>query len=206
MAYGRNHPSFFKEDAMKRQPLFTLLAALVLLLGLGCQITNLFSSEPTPLPPAVRNTAAAPTVSPLGVPTIAQPLVVPTVAPPPLVVASPTLPPVAPTSPPPAQSSTCANPNAAITLPTPDSAVSGLIEIRGTATKPDMDYWKVEYRADVRTNYDVLNRSDQAVTDGVLARLSTKTLSNGVYFIRLVVVQKDGNFGAPCEIRVTVSN
>ena len=87
-----------------------------------------------------------------------------------------------------------------------DSVVSGLIEIHGTATRPDMDYWKVESRADTNTNYDVLNRSDKAMTDGVLARWSTKTVPNGVYFVRLVIVQKDGNFPTPCEIRVTVSN
>ena len=87
-----------------------------------------------------------------------------------------------------------------------DSAVSGLIEIRGTATRPDMQYWKVEYRTETDTTYAALNNSTTAVTDGVLARWSTKTMLNGTYFVRLVLVQKDGNFGTPCEIRIKIVN
>ncbi len=187
---------------MKQQRRPALIAGMVLIVGLGCQIAGLFSSEPMPLPPIqpspVRITLPAPTLPQDAAPTVAQP---------PLVVASPTLPSATqPTQPPPPQSSTCTNPNAAIISPTMDSTVSGLIEIRGTATRPDMQYWKVEYRADTSTNYTGLNNSDKAVTDGVLARWSTKTVPNGVYHIRLVLVQKDGNFGTPCEIRVTISN
>lgn len=196
---------------MKRQPLFVLLAVLALFVGLGCQIADLLADKPTPppvQPTAVKNTVAAPTVPPVASPTVSL-LIVPTVAQPTLVVALPTLPPVAqPTQPPlpPAQSSVCTNPSAAITSPTMDSTVSGLLEIRGTATRPDMQYWKVEYRTDTNTNYDMLNRSDTTVTDGVLARWSTKTVPNGVYFVRLVIVQKNGNFATPCEIRLTISN
>ena len=69
-----------------------------------------------------------------------------------------------------------------------------------------MNYWKVEFRPETSTNYDLLNKSDKAITDGVLARLSTKTSPNGVYYIRLVIVLKDGNFATPCEFRVTFAN
>lgn len=191
---------------MKRRPLLALLAVPALFLGLGCQIADLFADKPTPppaQPPAVR-TVAVPTSEPIAAPT--APLVASTVPP---VVNSPIAPPPpAPASPtiPPALPSTCTNPNAAITSLVNQSTVSGLIEIRGTATRPDMDYWKVEYRPEGRTNYDFLNRSDKAVTDGVLARWSTKTGPNGVYFVRLVIVQKDGNFATPCEFQITVAN
>lgn len=191
---------------MKRQPLFVLLAVLALFAGLGCQIADLLADKPTPppaLPPAVRNTTVLPTTAPIAAPTV--PPVSLATASPVVPAASPTRQVIAPTQPP-ALPSTCTNPNAAITAPTMDSTVSGLIEIRGTATRTDMDYWKVEYRPEARANYDFLNRSDKAVTDGVLARWSTKTVPNGVYFVRLVIVQKDGNFPSPCEIRVTASN
>ena len=194
---------------MKPQRPFGLLAVLVLFLVLGCQIANLLGSAPTPVPPAqppvVLNTPVPPIVPPPGltpalpVPVIASPTLE-QVAPPPTLPTQ--LPPLPPASMPPG----CMSPNQVITSPTHESTVSGLIEIRGTATKPDMQYWKVEYRADTSATYVALDRSEKAVTDSVLARLSTKTLPNGVYWIRLVIVQKDGNFGTPCELRLIFSN
>jgi hypothetical protein len=81
-----------------------------------------------------------------------------------------------------------------------------MIEIKGTATDPHMEYWKVEYRPEASTAYDQLSKSEKGVTDDVLARLSTKTIPNGTYVIRLVIVKKDGNFPTPCEFRVRVAN
>ena len=181
---------------MKRTDLYALLAAFALVIGMACRTADLLADKPTPAPtqpPAVRSTSAAPVTTPTIAPAI------PTVAPP-AAAASPTSPVAAP---PP---SVCANPNAAITAPAMNGAISGLIEIRGTAANPNLQYWKVEYRPDSSSTYSELNHSDTAVTDGVLARWSTKTVPNGVYRLRLVVVQKDGNFGTPCEIKVTISN
>jgi hypothetical protein len=200
--------SFLEEDAMKHQRPLGLLAVVALFLVLGCQIANLLGSTPTPVPPAqppvVLNTPVPPIAPPpeltpvLPIPVVASPTPE-QVAPPPT---SPTQLPPPPASMPPG----CMNPNQVITSPTNESTVSGLIEIRGTATRPDMQYWKVEYRADTSTAYVMLGNSEKAVTDSVLARLSTKTLPNGVYWIRLVIVQKDGNFGTPCELRLIFSN
>lgn len=191
---------------MKRRPLFALLAVLALFVGLGCQIADLLADKPTPpVPsPVVRNTGAVPTALPA---VVTNPPAANSPTPQSLpVVASATPPQVAPPTQAPVLPSTCTNPNAAITSLVNESTVNGLIEIRGTATRPDMDYWKVEYRPEARTNYDILNRSDKAVTDGSLALWSTRTTPNGVYFVRLVIVQKDGNFATPCEFRLTVSN
>ena len=182
-----------------------LLVTFALFMGLGCQIANGLADKPTPVPSplAIVPTVVVPTVGALATRTL------------PPVPATATLP-IAPTASPtslvavltstPAAQSSCPNPNAAITYPGMNSMVSGLIEIRGTATQPDMQYWKVEYRTEITTAYSGLNNTTTAVTDGVLARWSTKTVPNGVYFIRLVVVQKDGNFATPCEIRITIAN
>ena len=181
---------------------FPALVVLGIIVILSCRTADVLSPQPTPESPVSLPTTgsahAAPTSSRVLVPTVAPS--------PPLVIAAPTLQTGAPTQSPPAQSSTCSDPNASITAPTMDRAVSGLIEIRGTATRSNMQYWKVEYRPETSTNYIALNNSEQAVTDGVLARWSTKTVPNGVYFVRLVLVQKDGNFGTPCEIKITISN
>jgi hypothetical protein len=212
--------SLQKEEGMKRSRL-SGLGILILFLLLGCQIAQLFASDPTPLAPlptqtqVVNNTLPSPTAEPAtNAPTPPPPA--PTLVPSPVPTLAPTLAPIVtelptqvvqqPTAPPPPPPG-CSNPNTAITSPAMNSTVSGLIEIRGTAARQDMQYWKVEYRTEIATDYVTLNRSEKAITDDALARLSTKTLpGNGVYFIRLVIVQKDGNFGAPCEIRINVQN
>ncbi len=182
-----------------------MLAVLALFLGLACQIADVLADKPTP-PPVQPTVVKSPVVAPLVAPTNA--LAIPTVAPPTAAaVASPTSSDVVPTPTTAlSQQSVCPNPNVAITSLAMDGTVAGLIEIRGTAARSDMQYWKVEYRSDTGTTYTALNSSDKAVTDGILARWSTKTVPNGIYFVRLVIVQKDGNFGTPCEIRVTISN
>jgi hypothetical protein len=195
---------------MKSQGRFALLAALAFFVGLGCQIADLLADKPTPPPTALAvRTVIVPTTASI----VAATLTPAQFSPVPSVADSPTVPPSSPTTQvvpstqtPLAQSSTCTNPNASITSLGMDSIVSGLIEIRGTATRPDMQYWKVEYRTETDTTYAALNNSTTAVTDGVLARWSTGTVPNGTYFVRLVIVQKDGNFGTPCEIRIKVAN
>jgi hypothetical protein len=205
---------------MKTEGKLVLLAAFAFFIGLGCQIADALADKPTSIPPAAPTVRAAsvPTAGPVAAPTLplaapTAPVGAPTVATVPAAATETVVPSVSPASlaaaspgSPGAQSSSCPNPNAAITSPVINSTVSGLLEIHGTATQPDMQYWKVEFRPETTTTYSGLNNTTVAVTDGILARWSTKTVPNGVYFVRLVVVQKDGNFGNPCEIRITVSN
>lgn len=100
----------------------------------------------------------------------------------------------------------CSNQSAIITTPLMDTAVSGLVEIRGTAIRSNMTYWKLEYRPDDVTAFVQLYRSETPVTDGVLSLWSTRTVPNGLYWLQLMVVDNTGNFGSPCLIRVNVSN
>ncbi len=177
------------------------LVVLGIIVILSCRTADALGPQPTPgMPVDLPTTGSA-----QAVPTLSQ-VVVSTVVPSSPLISSPTIQTAAPPQSPPTRASTCTDPNASITVPTTDSTISGLIEINGTATRSNMQYWKVEYRPDSSANYIALNNSDQAVTDGVLARWSTKTVPNGIYFVRLVLVQKDGNFGTPCEIRITISN
>ncbi len=87
-----------------------------------------------------------------------------------------------------------------------DGTLSGLAEIRGTASRPNMAYWKLEYRPDAATGYTQLYRSDVPITDTVLSLWSTKTVPNGVYWLQLSVVDNTGNFGTPCQVRVNIAN
>ncbi len=189
---------------MIRPRLFALWLGLAVCFGFGCRTANLLAEPPTSIPPApsplARATPTIPAPTPVPPPLTPSPSEPPPASPSP--VASPTLPPAPSVA---ALPAGCASPQV-ITSPAHESAVSGLIEVTGTANTAGMQYWKVEYRAETSTEYIVLNRGEKAIVNDVLARLSTKTLPNGVYWLRLVIVQKDGNFGTPCEIRVTFAN
>lgn len=118
--------------------------------------------------------------------------------------------PAGPSALPPTPASTagqCADAGGVISFPAMDGTVSGLIEIRGTASHANMAYWKLEYRADTTPNFKELYRSELPIVDGVLSLWSTRTAgSNGVYWLQLTVVDNTGNFGSPCLVRVNIGN
>ncbi|MCI0474921.1 MAG: ABC transporter substrate-binding protein, partial [Anaerolineales bacterium] len=147
------------------------------------------AEEPTRAPTLTR---ALPTRPPTATPTS---LPTPTSA--------PTVPPTLSASPAAAQ---CANLLGIIKSPAMDATVSGTVEIRGSAARPNLTYWKLEYRADAAPAYTQLYRSDQPISDGALSLWSTKTAPNGVYWLQLTVVDNTGNVSAPCQVRVTVAN
>ena len=121
--------------------------------------------------------------------------------------AAPSVPPtLAPSGSPTPAASQCANLAGIIKSPVQDSTVSGTVDIRGSATRPNLAYWKLEYRADAATAYTQLYRSDQPVNDGALSLWSTKTVPNGVYWLQLTVADTTGNSSVPCQVRVTVAN
>ncbi|MEW5720471.1 MAG: hypothetical protein AB1817_17740 [Chloroflexota bacterium] len=182
---------------MSRRFVFAFVVLFMLSCAPGCQpaMPTLLPSPTFPPPTAFPPTATLlPTVTlePSPTPT---PLATPTL--------TPTLPARTPTAAPPFA---CRNSSATITSPAMDSQVADIVEVRGVATHPILLYWKVEYRTDGSTNYAMLGNGDAPVTNDILARLSTKTLPNGVYWLRLTVVQKDGNYAVPCEIRITIAN
>ncbi len=165
------------------------------------------AGEPTRAPSA---TAPVPTVlvqaTAMPVPATATSIPVPTTS------GTPTVTPTAITATPPATASAqtalpqCANLSAQIKIPLMDSTVSGLIEIRGTAARPNMTYWKLEYRTDASLSFTQLYRSETPISDTVLSLWSTKTVANGVYWLQLTAVDNTGNFGTPCLVRVNIAN
>ncbi|MBM3131031.1 MAG: peptide ABC transporter substrate-binding protein [Chloroflexi bacterium] len=147
--------------------------------------------------------ASEPTRAPTGTRVLPPRLPTATTTPLPTPTAAPTAPPTPGATPAAAQ---CANLAGNIKSPTPDAAISGTVEIRGSATRPNLTFWKLEYRADAATTYTQLYRSDQPVADGALSLWSTRTLPNGVYWLQLTVADNTGNVSVPCQVRVTISN
>ncbi len=161
----------------------------------------------TPTPTIIPVVATlTPTLSPSPLP-VTAPLIspTPTVSPSPVVSASPSSSP-APTTSPVAPTGQCANFDGVIKTPLAESKLTGLVEIRGSATRANMAYWKLEYRADGAQTYTQLFRSDLPASDQVLSLWSTKTVPNGIYWLQLTVVDTSGNFNSPCQVRVNVAN
>jgi LysM repeat protein len=94
-----------------------------------------------------------------------------------------------------------------LTYPLNNAVVKGQIEIRGTAEVQDFWYYKVEFRFDDEPNHWRYIYSAYApVRDGVLAVWDTSPLPDGVYWLRLAVVDRTANYRPGCEARITVTH
>jgi hypothetical protein len=146
-------------------------------------------SRPTP-------TLPLPEVTPTDVPTPRpratlrpQPTVGPTVTTAPLV-----------------QSPHCGDPRAVISSPGVNAIVSGMTPIFGTATHPQLQYYKLEYGAGANPAvWSYFDGGDRPVQGGRLGTLNAGALAPGTYAIRVIVVDKTGNFvDPPCQTVVVV--
>ena len=184
----------------KRARRWVVVAALVLLALLWLRFMVVPSQ---PLPPLQEPT---PTRFVIEVPTPTP------VTPTPTMTRIPTRP--RPTAAPPTETPTpiraapayCPLPGVRITSPAMDEAVAGQVTIRGTANIDAFQFYKVEYGMGEETPQwnsigDIVRRP---VVDGVLATWNLAGFPNGVYRVRLTVVDITGNFPPPCEVRVVV--
>ncbi len=150
------------------------------------------TATPSPLPP----TEMAPPVA-TGAPLVtSQPIDVPTTPPP---------------SPPtntPAPAPACPNSQVCITSPSPDAIVSGAVQIVGSASIGNFQYYKVEFGpGENPVGWSVVTDLHHSpVAGGLLDVWDTTFLEDGAYKIRLVVVDKTGNFPPPHEVRVIVQH
>jgi len=96
-----------------------------------------------------------------------------------------------------------------LACPTGGVAISGITTARpgwwniaGTTEIPNLEYWKGEISADGQ-GWTMLYRSAQPVAAGLLIEFNTRTVPRGTYQIRLLAVDRTGNYPAPCVIQVT---
>ncbi len=146
-------------------------------------------------------------VTPLPVTTEDTPTVAPTLdaqpTPTPPPVATPVPAPVAEAVP----ASFCLDPRSVISSPSNGQTVNGLVSIVGTATHEQLNYYKVEYArgAGAEDGFVYLDGGDSPVKDGVLITFDSRNLAPGSWTLRLVVVDKTGNFiDPPCAITILV--
>jgi hypothetical protein len=104
----------------------------------------------------------------------------------------------------------CPDPRSAITTPGVGQILSGTVEIVGTATHENFQYYKVEYapgeNIDPNNDFSYLADARVQVTGGLLASFNSADFVNGAYTIKLTVVDNSGNFPPPCTVSAVIEN
>lgn len=152
--------------------------------------TPMVISEPTKTP------AATATPKPTEMPKITP---TPTPLPP-----TPTITPIPSPTATPALLAECPDPGARLTYPTVNAVLQGSVRILGSAHVDDFGYYKFEFRPAGISEWSFLQRFDEPVADGLLGVWDTSPLAPGNYWFRLVVVKKDGNYLAPCQVPIII--
>ncbi|MEZ4656759.1 MAG: helix-turn-helix transcriptional regulator [Caldilineaceae bacterium] len=155
----------------------------------------------TPTPPPIVLPTDTPTSPPIVLPTDT-----PTLPPLPTDTPIPPTPIPAPTDTPPpvVAAALCPDQRSAITSPGVNQVIAGVVQVNGTASHENFQYYKLEYLVGGAYNY--FDGSNNPVVGGRLGVLDTTSLPNGAYTIRIVVVDNTGNFPPPCEVPVIIQN
>ena len=100
----------------------------------------------------------------------------------------------------------CVPGKAMITNPEPGAVIQGLVEIIGTATTENFGFYKYEFSSIGSSDWSTLSAGDKVLNNAKLGEWDTTTLTNGDYFLQLVVVDNVGQALEPCVIAVRVQN
>ncbi len=207
--------SLEREAALNRTySTWSVAFALIVVMSIVYFLSTVVSPAVAPLiqdgEPAAAATRPAPS------PTSPTPEVTPTVeaaaptarpSPRPTLRLAPTAVPASPTPPPPAvQAPGCPYPSAAITSPGLGAEVSGMVPIMGSANRPDFKLYKLEYGAGANpTTWSYFADANHPVENGLLGTLNAGILARGVYSVRVIVIDKTGNYyDPPCQTSFTV--
>jgi hypothetical protein len=93
-----------------------------------------------------------------------------------------------------------------ITAPEPGDPVSGTVEINGTASIPNFGFFKYEVAPMGSQNWATISAGREPKVNEVLGPWNTTSLTNGDYFLRLVITDNVGVSLEPCVIAVRVTN
>jgi hypothetical protein len=208
-----------RDNAVKQGVRAWMMAGMCVLLACGVYGVSTFIAPNLPLDQADATPAVAllatPTVSPTLPPTPTPVLStattgqLPTVAP----IATPLArPPDTPTPLPPGEGggppvvAACTSAGTQIISPGNGDQVSGIVEVLGTASLPDFAFYKFEIQWPGSDEWVTVQSFELPVAGGVLGYWDTTLLAQepGTYKFRLVVVDRTGNYPAPCVIAVTV--
>ncbi len=93
-----------------------------------------------------------------------------------------------------------------ITSPEPGERVSGTVNISGTASVPNFGFLNMKLRPWALRIGQRLPQNREPVKNDNLGEWNTSSLTNGYYFLRLVITDNVGASLEPCVIAVRVAN
>jgi hypothetical protein len=93
-----------------------------------------------------------------------------------------------------------------ITAPEPGADVTGTVKITGTANVPNFGFFKYEFAPRGSQNWATISAKRDPVTNGEIGDWNTTSLTNGEYFLRLVITDNVGVAMEPCVIALRVIN
>ena len=93
-----------------------------------------------------------------------------------------------------------------ISSPKPGDVVQGSIEITGTADVPNFGFYKYEIAPLGTQSWATISADRNPKKDVTLGTWNTAALTNGEYFLRLVITDNVGVSLEPCVIAVRVAN
>ncbi len=103
----------------------------------------------------------------------------------------------------------CSTPDAYLSRPYVGDVLSGVASFYGTATNPAFDFYKLELRQEGASQpgaFITFVTGHEPVVNGLLGQLDTSAFPNGEYWVRLVVVDRTGNYPEPCTKLVVFRN
>jgi hypothetical protein len=93
-----------------------------------------------------------------------------------------------------------------ITSPEPGTDVSGTVDITGTANIPNFGFYKYEVALRGSQNWATISAGRESKVNTSLGPWNTTSLTNGEYFLRLVITDNVGVSLEPCVIAIRVAN
>jgi hypothetical protein len=93
-----------------------------------------------------------------------------------------------------------------ITSPEPGEELSGTVNITGTAQVPNFGFYKYEVAPRGTQNWATISAEREPKQNEKLGEWNTSSLTNGDYFLRLVITDNVGVSLEPCVIAVRVTN
>ncbi len=199
--------------------IFVRAIGILVVMGITYFVSNTLSTavepivartlNPTPqaaaLLPTPTNTPLPATITPTITPTALSQAVTAAETP----VAAAAAPPTATPVPAPAVApALCPDARASIVSPGNGALVGGVVSLVGTAQHDHLDYYKLEYAhgSDASQGFSYFDGGQSQVVGGLLGLFNSPAYANGVYTLRLVVVDTSGNYPLPCRVTITVQN